>query len=180
VAGGLSVLEVVMRTEAALDCIRAIVTEVDDAVVGAGTVLNAAQVNSAAGAGAEFIVSPGLSEAVVTAAQGLSLPVYPGIATASELQHAWNLGLGTVKFFPASLAGGIPMIKVLASVFRNMKFMPTGGISAGNLAEYLALPQVLACGGSWLTPASAIGAGDFAAVTQLAREAAAIAAAARK
>ncbi|HKX57557.1 MAG TPA: bifunctional 4-hydroxy-2-oxoglutarate aldolase/2-dehydro-3-deoxy-phosphogluconate aldolase, partial [Xanthomonadales bacterium] len=161
VAGGLTVLEVVMRTEAALDCVRAVKAEVEGAVVGAGTVLNAAHVNAAAEAGAGFIVSPGLSEAVVKTALGLGLPVYPGIATASELQSAWNMGLGTVKFFPASLAGGIPMIKALASVFRSMKFMPTGGISADNLAEYLAVPQVVACGGSWLTPAAAIRAGDY-------------------
>lgn len=179
VTGGLSVLEVVMRTEAALACISAVKAEVAGAVVGAGTVLNAVHVNAAADAGAEFIVSPGLSEAVVKTAQGLGLPVYPGIATASELQSAFNMGLGTVKFFPASLAGGIPMIKALASVFRTMKFMPTGGISADNLAEYLAVPQVVACGGSWLTPAAAIKAGDYAAVTRLAQQAAAIAAAAR-
>jgi 2-dehydro-3-deoxyphosphogluconate aldolase/(4S)-4-hydroxy-2-oxoglutarate aldolase len=175
VAGGLSVLEVVMRTDAALACISA----VKAAVVGAGTVLNAAHAHAAAKAGAEFIVSPGLSEAVVKTSQELGLPVYPGIATASELQSAWDMGLGTVKFFPASLAGGIPMIKALASVFRNMKFMPTGGISADNLADYLAVPQVVACGGSWLTPATAIKVGDYTVVTQLAQQAAAIAAAVR-
>jgi 2-dehydro-3-deoxyphosphogluconate aldolase/(4S)-4-hydroxy-2-oxoglutarate aldolase len=179
VAGGLPVLEVVMRTAAALACINAIVAQVEGAIVGAGTVLNAAHVHAAADAGAEFIVSPGLSQAVVTASQSLGLPVYPGISTASEAQSAFNMGLKTVKFFPASLAGGVPMIKALSSVFRSLRFMPTGGISAANLAEYLAVPAVIACGGSWLTPAAAIQAGDYAQVTKLATEAAAIAAAAR-
>jgi 2-dehydro-3-deoxyphosphogluconate aldolase/(4S)-4-hydroxy-2-oxoglutarate aldolase len=179
VAGGLPVIEVVMRTDAALSCISAIANEVQGAMVGAGTVLSAAHASAAADAGAQFIVSPGLSEQVVATALSLKLPVYPGISTASEAQSAWNMGLRTVKFFPASLAGGVPMLKALASVFRDLRFMPTGGISAANLAEYLAVPAVIACGGSWLTPAAAIKAGDYAAVTQLAVQAAVIAAAAR-
>jgi len=107
------------------------------------------------------------------------VPVYPGTMTPSEVQHAFNLGLDTVKFFPASLAGGIPVLKALASVFRTMKFMPTGGVSPGNLGEFLAVPAVLACGGSWLTPADAIKAGDYDKVTALAAEAVDIARAAR-
>jgi 2-dehydro-3-deoxyphosphogluconate aldolase/(4S)-4-hydroxy-2-oxoglutarate aldolase len=174
-AGGLGVIEVVLRTDAALTCLREVVQAFPDAVVGAGTVLTPDQAAEAIDAGAAFIVSPGLHDGVVHIAQDAALPVFPGIATATELQAAWNLGLDTVKFFPAGLAGGIPMLKALAAVFRGVRFMPTGGISAGNLAKYLALPQVMACGGSWLTPADAIAAGDYAAVTRLASEARAIA-----
>jgi len=176
VAGGLAVLEVVMRTEAALDCMRAIAAEVPEALMGAGTVLSSAHARSAVDAGARFIVSPGLSEDVVRVAGDAGLPAFPGVATASELQRAWNLGLRIVKFFPAGQAGGVPMIKALASVFRDVRFMPTGGVSAANLPEYLAVPAVIACGGSWLTPKEAIAAGDYRAVTDLAAEAVAIAA----
>jgi 2-dehydro-3-deoxyphosphogluconate aldolase/(4S)-4-hydroxy-2-oxoglutarate aldolase len=108
-------------------------------------------------------------------AQAHDLPVFPGVATASEVQHAFNLGLRTVKFFPAGVAGGTAMIKALSAAFREMKFMPTGGVSAANLAEYLAVPSVLACGGSWLTPSDAIKAGDYGRITSLAAEAVAIA-----
>lgn len=175
VAGGLTVIEIVLRTDAALECLRQVSGEVPDAIIGAGTVLSAAQAIAVAEAGAAFIVSPGLDEGVVEVAQKSRLPVYPGIATASELQRACNLGLDVVKFFPAGQAGGTAMLKALGSVFRKMRFMPTGGISAANLAEYLALPTVLACGGSWLTPPADIAAGNFDAVTRLASEALTIA-----
>jgi len=175
VAGGLSVIEVVLRTSAAIQCLKAIVREVPDAIVGAGTVLDEEQVEAVLLAGAKFIVSPGLYAPVVRVAQSAELPVFPGVATASEVQSAWNLGLRTVKFFPASLAGGIPMLKALGSVFGGMSFMPTGGVSAENLADFLTLPSVLACGGSWLTPKAAIAEGNYSAVTQLASEAVAIA-----
>ena len=175
VDGGLTVIEVVMRTDAALDCMRQVIAELPDTVVGAGTTLTATQARDVAEAGAQFIVSPGLDEGVVQVARDLGLPVFPGIATATELQHAWNLGLETVKFFPAGQAGGIPMLKALGSVFRQVRFMPTGGVSAGNLADYLALPQVMACGGSWLTPADAVAAGNFGKITDLAAEAVKIA-----
>ena len=179
VAGGLTVVEVVMRTAAALDCMRAIAAEVPESIMGAGTVLSAEHAQAAAEAGAKFIVSPGLHEGVVGAAREASLPVFPGIATATELQCAWNLGLRVVKFFPAGQAGGVPMIKALASVFRDVSFMPTGGVSASNLADYLAVPAVIGCGGSWLTPKEAVAAGDFETVSRLATEARAIARAAR-
>jgi 2-dehydro-3-deoxyphosphogluconate aldolase/(4S)-4-hydroxy-2-oxoglutarate aldolase len=143
-------------------------------------VLSADQARAAITAGARFIVSPGLDEGVIAVAKEHGIPVYPGIVTPSELQHAFNLGLDVVKFFPASLAGGVPMLKALSSVFRTMRFMPTGGISAGNLAEYLAVPAVLACGGSWLTPAAAIFTGDYAQITTLAQEAVKIASQARR
>lgn len=170
-AGGLEVLEVVLRTDAALDCLEAIAKEFPQAHVGAGTVLSAAQCEEVIRRGASFIVSPGLDEASVDVANAANLPILPGIATATELQRAWNLGLRTVKFFPAGLAGGPKMLKALSSVYRDVRFMPTGGVNAGNLKEYLALPAVLACGGSWLTPKDAIANGDFGAITKLAKEA---------
>ena len=179
VDGGLSVIEVVLRTPEALQCLEAIVDQVPAAITGAGTVLNAGQARSAVQSRGQFIVSPGLDEGVVEVATENKLPVYPGVATATELQRAWNMGLRAVKFFPAAQAGGPPMLKSLSAVFRDMSFMPTGGVTSSNLADYLALPAVLACGGSWLTPQAAIDGGDFAAVTGLARQAVAIALAAR-
>ncbi len=176
VAGGLTVIEVVFRTDAALACLEAVGREVPEAIVGAGTVLTEAQARAAADAGARFIVSPGLDEAVVSVARERDLPVFPGVVTATELQRVYNLGLRTVKFFPASAAGGIPTLKALAAPFREMRFMPTGGVSAANLADWLALPQVVACGGSWLTPAAAIAAGEYSTITNLAAEACRIAA----
>ena len=154
-AGGLRIAEVVLRTDRALDCLRAIADEVPDTIAGAGTVLSSQQAESALQHGSKFLVSPGLDDGVVQVAREHGVPVYPGIVTPGELQRAFNLGLDTVKFFPASIAGGVPALKALSSVFRTMKFMPTGGVSPDNLADYLAVPAVIACGGSWLTPASA-------------------------
>lgn len=177
--GGLSVIEVVLRTDNALACLRAIADELPNAVAGAGTVLSAKQAGEALAHGARFIVSPGLDEGVVAAARDGNVPVYPGVATATELQAAHNLGLDTVKFFPAGVVGGPGALRAYAGVFRSMRFMPTGGVGPDNLAEYLSVPAVLACGGSWLTPANAIAGGDYATVTRLAREALAIATRAR-
>ena len=171
VEGGLSVIEVVLRTPAAIDCLGEIADAVPDAVIGAGTVLSEKQAEAVIAKGARFIVMPGLYVPALEMARERGVPVFPGIATATEAQQAWNLGLRVMKFFPASLAGGTAMLKALGSVFREVKFMPTGGITAGNLAEYLALPNVLACGGSWLTPKEAIQKGDFIAIQNLAREA---------
>ncbi len=179
-AGGLSVIEVVLRSDAAIACLQHVAASVPEAIVGAGTVLTADQARAAIDAGAAFIVSPGLDERVVQVAQDAGLRVFPGIATATELQRAWNLGLDIVKFFPAGLAGGTAMLKALSAVFRGVKFMPTGGVSAANLADYLAVPAVIACGGSWLTPADEIKAGNYSAIERLAREALAIAASARE
>jgi 2-dehydro-3-deoxyphosphogluconate aldolase/(4S)-4-hydroxy-2-oxoglutarate aldolase len=173
--GGLDVLEVVLRTDAALDCLEAIAKEFPQAHVGAGTVTNAAQSEEVIRRGAGFIVSPGLDPASVKVAQDKNIPILPGIATPSEAQLARNLGLRIVKLFPASVVGGPKMLKALSAVYRDMRFMPTGGVSAANLHEYLAVPAVLACGGSWLTPKAAIEAGDFAAITKLAKDAIAIA-----
>lgn len=175
IEGGLTVIEVVLRTDAALDCLEAIAKEFPEAHVGAGTVLSADQTKEVIRRGAKFIVSPGLDEASVKVAHDAGLPILPGIATATELQQAWNLGLRTVKFFPASLAGGPKMLKALSSVFRDVQFMPTGGVNPATLKDYLSVPAVLACGGSWLTPKDAIAAGDYAAITQLAKDAIAIA-----
>ena len=173
--GGLDVLEVVLRTDAALDCLEAIAKEFPNAHVGAGTVLSADQSREVIRRGATFIVSPGLDAASVKVANEAGAPILPGISTATELQQAWNMGLRTVKLFPASLVGGPKMIKALSSVFRDVRFMPTGGVSTANLNEYLSVPAVLACGGSWLTPKDKIEAGDFGAITQLAKDAIAIA-----
>jgi len=179
VDGGLSVIEVVLRTPEALQCLDAILHQVPGAMIGAGTVLNTEQARSAVGVGAQFIVSPGLDKGVVDIAKENELPVYPGVATATELQCAWNMGLRAVKFFPAAQAGGPAMLRSLSAVFREMSFMPTGGISLSNLADYLAVPAVIACGGSWLTPKAEIDNGNFEAVAELARQAVSIAAAAR-
>ncbi len=174
--GGLPIAEVTLRTDAALPAIEAISTHVPEVLVGAGTVLSGEHVKAAKAAGAKYIVSPGLSSEVVSACEAAGLPVTPGVATASEVQEAWNLGLRTVKFFPASLAGGPKAIKALGSVFRDMRFIPTGGVTAENLREYFDLPSVIACGGSWLAPAALVEAGDFDAITQRAKEACHIAA----
>lgn len=179
VAGGLRVIEVVMRTDEALQCLSAVVESIPAAITGAGTVLNAEQAQAAIEAGAQFIVSPGLDDGVVDVAMEHGLPVYPGVATATELMCAWNMGLRAVKFFPAGQAGGPAMLKSLSSVFRDVSFMPTGGVAAANLADYLAIPAVIACGGSWLTPKIEIDAGNYAAITQLAKEAVSSASSAR-
>ncbi|QLC20786.1 bifunctional 4-hydroxy-2-oxoglutarate aldolase/2-dehydro-3-deoxy-phosphogluconate aldolase [Parasphingopyxis sp. CP4] len=177
--GGLSVIEVVMRSDAAQDCMEAIIAETQDVIVGAGTVLTLDQAQSLHASGAAFIVCPGLVDEIARYCIDQDIPVYPGTMTAGEVQRAYALGLRDVKFFPASLAGGVPMLRALGSVFREMRFMPTGGISAENLSDYLALPHVLACGGSWLTPRAAVDSCEFGTIKKLAREAAAIAARSR-
>lgn len=178
-AGGLSVVELVLRTDAALECLSAIMASTSDIIVGAGTVLTVKQAEAVKSRGAQFVVSPGLVDDVAKFCIDADLPFYGGTMTAGEVQRAYALGLRTVKFFPAKLAGGVPMLKAFSSVFREMRFMPTGGVSADNLSEFLALPSVIACGGSWLTPKESIAAGDYEAITKLAREAVEIARAAR-
>lgn len=178
-AGGLNVIEVVFRTERALECLAAVAKELPEVIAGAGTVLTADQARAALDAGAKFIVSPGLDDEVVKVAIDASVPVFPGVVTPTEIQRAVNLGLDIVKFFPASIAGGIPALKALSGVFRSVRFMPTGGVSAENLGDFLSVPSVLACGGSWLTPADAIAAGNYDRITDLAREAVNIATNAR-
>lgn len=173
--GGLAVIEVVLRSDAAQQCMEAIIDRVDGVIVGAGTVLTVEQAKSVRASGAQFIVCPGLVDGIAEYCLDEDIPLYPGTMTAGEVQRAYALGLRTVKFFPASLAGGVPMLQALGSVFREMRFMPTGGISAANLNEYLSLDTVIACGGSWLTPRDMIEAGDYARITELAREAVRIA-----
>ena len=178
-AGGLTVIEVVMRSSDAQKGMEAILAETEGLLVGAGTVLTLDQAKSVRASGAEFIVSPGLVDEIAVYCLDEGIPFFPGTMTAGEVQRAYALGLRDVKFFPASLAGGVPMLKALSSVFRELRFMPTGGVSAGNLAEFLALPSVLACGGSWLTPKDAVAIGDYPKITNLASEAVNIAKAAR-
>jgi 2-dehydro-3-deoxyphosphogluconate aldolase/(4S)-4-hydroxy-2-oxoglutarate aldolase len=174
-SAGMPLVEVVQRTEQSLRCLEGIANALPDLIVGAGTVLSSKQAAACADAGARFIVSPGLDAGVVSLARDRGLDVIPGVMTPTELQHAHNLGLRTVKFFPASTAGGIAALTALASVFRDMQFIPTGGISAANLADYLSQPAVVACGGSWMTPRDAIESRDFSRVTALAAEALVIA-----
>ena len=178
-AGGCGLVEITLRTSAALESIEAIAKS-GVSMVGAGTVLEPDQVRAAQAAGARFIVSPGLDAAVVATARALDLLVIPGVSTASEAQAAWNMGLRLVKFFPASTSGGPSAIGMLATTFRGMQFMPSGGIDAGNLSEYLAIPAVIACGGTWLAPAEAITAGAFDEITRRTAAAARAAQAAKR
>jgi 2-dehydro-3-deoxyphosphogluconate aldolase/(4S)-4-hydroxy-2-oxoglutarate aldolase len=169
-AGGLPLAEVTLRTAAALESLR-IMSSNPDIVAGAGTVITAAQVDSAVAAGARFIVSPGFSESVVERAREHAVPVIPGIATATELIQAVALGIDLVKFFPAIPLGGIPAIQALSSAFPGVRFVPTGGVSEQNASQFLAVDSVVAVGGSWMVPSRLISAGDFAGIQRLAREA---------
>jgi 2-dehydro-3-deoxyphosphogluconate aldolase/(4S)-4-hydroxy-2-oxoglutarate aldolase len=176
VKGGLPVLEVTFRTAAAAGAIAAIRRELPEAIVGAGTLLSVDQVRAAKKAGALFGVAPGFDPVVVEEAQSLHLPFCPGIATASELSQALSAGVPMVKFFPAEAAGGVKMIKNLLGAFRftGVKFMPTGGVNLSNVAQYLAVPEIVACGGTWIVPKEALAAGDYATIERLAAEAAAL------
>lgn len=176
VKGGLPVLEVTFRTAAAAAAIAAIKAEVPAAVVGAGTLLTIEMVKAAMAAGASFGVAPGFDPAVVVAAKELGLPFCPGIATASELSQALSAGAKMVKFFPAEAAGGVKMIKNLLGAFRftGVTFMPTGGINPANVADYLAVPEIVCCGGTWVVPKDAMASGDWATIEKLAAEASAI------
>ena len=173
-AGGVKVLEVTMRTPVALQCIEAIAKAVPEAVVGAGTIRSAADAQAALDAGSRFAVSPGYTAEVGAACRRIGLPLLPGVATASEVMAAQADGLSFLKFFPAMQAGGIPMLKALGGPFPDVVFCPTGGISLETAPQFLALPNVRVCGGSWMTPADAVAAGDWARITHLAREAQAL------
>ena len=172
VAGGLPCAEVTFRTDAAEESIRAIAKKFPDMFVGAGTVLSTEQVDRAIGAGAKFIVSPGLNPKVVEYCIKEGYPVCPGIMTPTELEVALGFGLDVVKFFPAENAGGLKMIKAMSAPYTMMKFMPTGGINATNVRDYLACDKILACGGSWMVKGDLVAAGDFAKIEKLTREAA--------
>jgi 2-dehydro-3-deoxyphosphogluconate aldolase/(4S)-4-hydroxy-2-oxoglutarate aldolase len=173
VKGGLPVLEVTLRTPAALDAITAM-AEIDGAVVGAGTVLDAEAAGRAAGAGARFLVSPGFSRPLAAAATNLGLPLLAGVATPSELMAGLDAGLNRFKFFPAVPSGGVAMLQALAGPFPQARFCPTGGITAASAPGYLALPNVACVGGTWITPPALLDAGDWAAVEALASAAAAL------
>ena len=173
VRGGLRVLEVTLRTPAALEALHAM-RAVEGAIVGAGTVLDAALYDEAIAAGARFVVSPGLTHALVTAAATRMVPLLPGAAPASEIMRAREAGLTRLKFFPAESLGGVAALKGYASVFPDVRFCPTGGIDASSAPAYLALRNVACVGGSWPLPAEALAARDWARIEALAREAAAL------
>ncbi len=169
VAGGVRVLEITLRTPVALRCMEAIAKAVPEAIVGAGTVRSVADARAAKDAGCSFAVSPGYLSAVGLACREIGLPLLPGVATGSEVMQANADGYQFLKFFPATAAGGIPMLKALAGPFPDVMFCPTGGISAETAPQFLALPNVKVCGGSWLTPADAVDAKDWTRITELAR-----------
>jgi len=169
--GGLPVAEITFRTDCAAEAIAAISAAVPEMLVGAGTVLTPAQADAAVAAGAKFIVSPGLNPSVVRHCQKIGVPIIPGCANPSDLEAALELGLDTVKFFPAEPAGGLNMIKALAAPYVGVKFMPTGGINQNNVKEYLKYNRILACGGSWMVKGDLIKAGDFDKITELTKEA---------
>jgi 2-dehydro-3-deoxyphosphogluconate aldolase/(4S)-4-hydroxy-2-oxoglutarate aldolase len=169
VAGGVKVLEVTLRTPVALEAIAAIAREVPEAIVGAGTLRSAADAAAAKAAGSQFAVSPGFTLELARACEAQNLPLLPGVSTASEVMMAADAGYRFLKLFPATAVGGVPLLKALAGPFPDIAFCPTGGISPQTAPDFLALPNVKVCGGSWLSPADAIKAGDWARITELAR-----------
>jgi 2-dehydro-3-deoxyphosphogluconate aldolase/(4S)-4-hydroxy-2-oxoglutarate aldolase len=173
-AGGLNVVEITLRTPAAMDAVRAIVSEVSEVIVGVGTVLKPLDVTHAVDAGADFLVSPGTPAGLVQALADAPVPVLPGCATVSEAMALAALGFPVLKFFPAEPSGGVRWLKAIAEPLPDIRFCPTGGVNGDNAAAYLALGNVLAVGGSWVAPAAAIAAGDFAGITARARVAAAL------
>jgi 2-dehydro-3-deoxyphosphogluconate aldolase / (4S)-4-hydroxy-2-oxoglutarate aldolase len=174
VRGGLRVLEVTLRTPCALEAIRAMRAAVSAAIVGGGTLTRARDFSDCAAAGAQFGVTPGLTAELIAAAAHAGFPLLPGIMTPTELTAARAAGFGACKLFPAHQAGGIGMLKALAGPFPDHVFCPTGGVSRANAGDYLALPNVLCVGGSWITPPAALQAGDWATIESLARDAAAL------
>ncbi|MEU6539000.1 bifunctional 4-hydroxy-2-oxoglutarate aldolase/2-dehydro-3-deoxy-phosphogluconate aldolase [Streptomyces sp. NPDC047000] len=174
VSCGLTAIEVTLRTPAALEAVRAIAAEVPDAVVGAGTVLTTAQADAAVAAGARFLVSPGSTDLLVAAMRDTGVPFLPGVATASEAVTLLEQGITDMKFFPAQAAGGAAYLRALASPLPQVRFCPTGGITAANAPSYLSLPNVACVGGSWMLPAAAVQAGDWTTVAALARDAASL------
>jgi 2-dehydro-3-deoxyphosphogluconate aldolase / (4S)-4-hydroxy-2-oxoglutarate aldolase len=169
--GGLPVAEITFRTAAAEDAIRSAAAAHPDALVGAGSVVTPEQVDRAVAAGARFVVSPGLVENVVEQTQAAGAVALPGCVTPSDLMRARQLGLDVVKFFPAETSGGLTMIRALAAPFPGLRFIPTGGISLGNIEEYLAEPRVVAVGGSWMVPVASVRARDWPAITAATRQA---------
>lgn len=168
VAGGVKVLEVTLRTPAALACIEAMIAEVPQAIVGAGTVRSVADAKAVKAAGCRFAVSPGYTSEIGRACQDIGLPLLPGVSTASEVMMANADGYHFLKLFPATAVGGVPLLKAWASPFHDVVFCPTGGLTPETAPQFLSLPNVKVCGGSWLTPADAVKAGDWARITALA------------
>ena len=173
VAGGLPVLEVTLRSACSLDAIAAM-SEVEGGIVGAGTILTPADMKAAKAAGARFAVSPGATDRVLAAAEDEALPLLPGAVTASEVMALYERGYDMLKFFPAEAVGGAPALKSIGGPIPQVAFCPTGGISLANAQSYLSLSNVLCAGGSWVAPKAAMAAGDWEAITSLAREAAAL------
>ena len=171
VAGGIRMLEVTLRTPQALACMEAIARDVPEAVLGAGTVRSQADAQAAVNAGARFAVSPGYTSALGQACRALGLPLLPGVATGSEIMQAQADGYQQLKFFPALQAGGLAMLKAWSGPFFDVDFCPTGGLTPENAPQFLALPNVRCVGGSWLVPADALAAGDWARITALAAQA---------
>lgn len=171
VEGGVTALEVTLRTPIALDVIEAIAKSVPEAIAGVGTVVTPAQMTQAKNAGAKFAVSPGLTETLAQSAKAENMPYLPGAVTASEIIRAIELGITDLKFFPASISGGAPALKAFASVFGNVRFCPTGGVNEANMLDFLSLPNVQAVGGSWLVTSKMLESGDWKGITALARAA---------
>lgn len=171
VRNGLPVAEITFRTAAAAEAINLLRQHQPQMLIGAGTVLNRAQMESALNAGADFIVSPGLNPRNVRAAEELGIPIIPGVNNPSDIEQALDFGLTVLKFFPAEASGGIKMLKALMGPFNKVKFMPTGGISPANIREYLALPGVIACGGSWMVDPELIRSGNWAELERIVRDA---------
>ena len=174
VRGGLTILEITLRTPVALAAMRQMAENIPGALIGAGTVLTPEQGQDAIDAGARFLVSPGMTPSLLEAAHGWNVPFLPGVATASEAMALSDLGYRVVKFFPAEPAGGVPALKALGAPLADIKFCPTGGIDLAKAPSYLALPNVVTVGGSWVAPARAIAAGDWDTIEKLAREASAL------
>ena len=174
VAGGVKVLEITLRTPVALECMRAIAQAVPEAIVGAGTIRTVEDAKSALEVGCQFGVSPGYTHDIGAACKDIGLPLLPGVATASEVMAAHADGYGFLKFFPATAAGGIPLLKALHGPFSDLVFCPTGGITPETAPQFLALPNVKVCGGSWLTPQEAVDKQDWARITALAKAAGAL------
>jgi len=170
-AGGVKVLEITLRTPVALECMRTIAKALPEAIVGAGTIRSVDDARAALDAGCRFGVSPGYSAAIGRACTDIGLPLLPGVATASEVMAAHADGYNFLKFFPATAAGGIPMLKALGGPFADVVFCPTGGVTLQTAPQFLALSNVKVCGGSWLTPQDAVDAKDWPRITALAREA---------
>jgi 2-dehydro-3-deoxyphosphogluconate aldolase/(4S)-4-hydroxy-2-oxoglutarate aldolase len=174
VEGGLKVLEITLRTPVALDAIRRIKAEVPGAIVGAGTIINTQTLKNAIDAGAEFIVSPGVTDSLLDAALASGVPILPGVITPSEVMRLMDRGITAMKFFPAEAAGGIPMLKSIGGPLPQVTFCPTGGVNPTNAVEYLALSNVACVGGSWMAPSELVDAGDWAEITRRAAEASAL------